>query len=199
MRTLIWSVSLAVFFIEIWLANRLDGDEEAVRLEKKPFYLFATILLPVTLSDKGIDGFAAVGAAFFWGSLAAAAYSDWQIKKAYDFFFWVALAADLVILIGRETFYWACAQDLVIFSLLQILLFRKMYGAADCIGFTVCAAFFSAFGKGLFHYIFLMGCTFFLVFLVQAYKHNVNRKGNLKRPIALLPYIFFASVLFYII
>ena len=129
----------------------------------------------------------------FWGGLLAAAVSDRRTKEVYDVTFYPALAACCVQLAaGRE---WTGFWELMCFAALQLILFRRMYGGADCLAFTMCAAYTTAHGGGLLEALCVMLDTFLLLFPVQLFKRNINRQGNLKEPVALIPYIFGAMVL----
>ena len=77
----------------------------------------------------------------------------------------------------------------LVFAALQFGLFMRMYGAADGMVFLVCALFESVYGDGLMTYLLHMAASFFLLAVVQIGKKNVNRAGNLKKPVAFVPYI----------
>lgn len=190
-------IRLMVFFIEIRLVLTLDEDEDHLQIDKKALFFSAVVLFLVAL--LGAEGDTAVEAAagFFWGSLLAAAYSDSQIQQVYDFFFYVALVSAVMMLALQGVALSECIWDIVFFSLMQGILFRRMYGKADCMWFIGCSVFFAAYGMKIFDFLILMSVSFFLLFVIQLAKKNLNNKGNLKEPVALLPYITAASIICY--
>jgi len=120
--------------------------------------------------------------------LVTASITDRQTKMVHDFLHLAGGLAGVALLIyrwpGQEVF-----REAVIFIGLQMLLFRKLYGTADCLVFSVCALYLAAEGKDLMTYLLHMSATFLLLAVVQACRKNINRKGNLKEPVALVPYI----------
>ena len=87
--------------------------------------------------------------------------------------------------------------ELLLFVLLQQIWFCRFYGRADCHAFSVCALFMSGFGWNMYWWILHMAVTFLLLALVQLAKKNVNKKGNLKKPVPLIPYITISLFLLY--
>lgn len=113
---------------------------------------------------------------------------DWVLQMVCDFFHYIGLLGGLSLLLCN------LPQPGNIYSLLlfvgtQWVLFRKMYGPADVAAFMVCAVYLTAEGKGMQSYLVHMLVTFVFLGVVQACKKNISRSGNLKRPVALLPYI----------
>lgn len=123
----------------------------------------------------------------FWGTLAFAAVSDYRTKEVYDCIFWISALAGLPLLFSCSFF--GKIVELVIFLVLQVLLFRRLYGGADCLAFGVCAVHITIHGGGVEDYLLHMLYTFILLAVVQLGRRNVNKKGNLKEPVALIPYI----------
>lgn len=78
---------------------------------------------------------------------------------------------------------------LILFGLLQYFLFMKMYGKADGMAFQICALYQAGMGRGMEAYLFHMIFCYLLLAVIQGFKKNINEKGNLKEPVALLPYI----------
>ena len=69
---------------------RIEQEENRVRLERKGLLISAAILLLTSILGSTRDIAVEAAASFFWGALLATAYSDWQIKKAYHFSFFIA-------------------------------------------------------------------------------------------------------------
>lgn len=79
--------------------------------------------------------------------------------------------------------------ELIIYVVIQYIVFRKMYGHADVVVFVLCALFFAATGRGIDVYVGHMSLAFGMLALVQTFRRNIGRDGNLKQPVALVPYI----------
>ncbi|MCR5754224.1 MAG: hypothetical protein K6G30_05345, partial [Acetatifactor sp.] len=79
--------------------------------------------------------------------------------------------------------------QLVIVILLQEFWFCRFYGRADCHAFSYCAILETTFGCGMMGYLMQMSIAFLLLFFVQLCRRNINMHGNLKNPVAFLPYI----------
>lgn len=113
---------------------------------------------------------------------------DVLLTRVSDFLQYVGLGGGVLLLFSklpsRET-----GISLILFALIQYFLFRKMYGRADVMGFLVCAVYLAAQNKGIEAYVFHMAGCFLLLALVQGLKGNINKKGNLRHPVPLYPYI----------
>jgi hypothetical protein len=185
----------AISSLLLWIILRFDSD--AITVNRRIW------LLPV------MGAFIAVGILWvkelsptlelFYGILAAylitAAIIDKEIQMVHDFLHIVAIVPG-VILLCRQPFEKIGILELLLFVLLQILLFRRMYGTADCLVFSTCALYMTALGHGMLTYLMHMAATFSLLVIVQAYHHNINKKGNLNKPVALVPYIAATVLIF---
>ncbi len=128
------------------------------------------------------------------GSLLLACVTDLAICHVYNFTWIPALAAAAVLLWSglstAETAAWAeRLSPLLAFFLLQFVVFCRMYGRADCYAFCVCAAAEAARGMKMSGFLFHMLLAYMLLFMVQLVRGNMNRAGNLKKPVPFLPYI----------
>ena len=88
--------------------------------------------------------------------------------------------------------------DLLCFGVLQRFFFSRMYGRADAYAFSRCSLVLASFGGGLKEYLMHMLVAVVLLGAVQGVKGNVGSNGNLKVPVAFVPYIsaaFFVCVL----
>jgi len=120
--------------------------------------------------------------------LATASITDRQTKMVHDFLHLPGGLAGVSLLIYRwpdQAVFW----EAVIFFAIQMLIFRRLYGTADCLVFCVCALYLAAEGQGMMTYLLHMGASFLLLAVVQIFRKNINRQGNLKEPVALVPYI----------
>lgn len=120
------------------------------------------------------------------GCLLLASVTDMAICQVYNFVWWPALAAVLVLV--RDV-WGAGLWPLVFFLLLQFVVFRSMYGRADCYAFCVCAVAEAAVGMGIYGFVVHMFLAWVLLFLTQAVQGNIDKGGNLRRPVPFLPYI----------
>ena len=121
------------------------------------------------------------------GCLMLACVMDSMIFQVHNFVWWIAGVAGIAMLIGGR------AHDsllpLLTFCFLQQIFFAKMYGRADCHAFCICAVMECAYGISFEGYLIHMLIAFGFLALVQAIGRNINSSGNLKKPVAFLPYI----------
>ncbi len=79
--------------------------------------------------------------------------------------------------------------SLILFGMIQYLIFMRMYGKADGMAFCVCAMYFIGLGFDMEMCLYHMGISVVLLAMVQALCGNISCKGNLKRKVAMYPYI----------
>lgn len=133
----------------------------------------------------------------FWGVIAVcllfACITDCRSREVYNVTWWAAgMAAGALLLGKRDRLDAGILSELGSFILLQLVLFTKMYGRADCYAFSVCAVAETAAGLSLAGYLLHMLLSFALLAFVQALRHNIDRGGNLRQPVPFLPYITLA-------
>lgn len=102
------------------------------------------------------------------------------------------MAALLLLITGENRMDMECVAGLGLFVLLQLKLFSKMYGRADCYAFCVCALAEAAAGLGIVEFLIHMLAAFCLLAVIQGIHRNIDRRGNLKQPVPFLPYITLA-------
>lgn len=182
-------------FCGIWsLVKKIDQE---YREKERCFVWF----LLYALSAPLMTGAGGILRGIFWGSLATAAYSDLCTCKVYDFVYFPAIVSSAIrflSLMGQQ-FSMAILLDTVLFIVLQLFLFRRFYGDSDVLAYITCSLSIAADGRGMFDSLVLMAVTFMMLAIIQAAKKNVNRKGNLKIPVALIPYIAIAMLLYSIL
>ncbi|MBP5264621.1 MAG: hypothetical protein J6X14_02490 [Lachnospiraceae bacterium] len=132
---------------------------------------------------------------------AKATAEDVKCKQVHRYLWGFAAMAGVLLLLlcqGRDL---QVVWDLLIFAALQYLLFSRMYGMADCHAFVTSAILLSAYGGTILIYLIHMLLTIVFLGVVQFFCGNVNRHGNLHRPVAMLPYILaaFLAVWFFLI
>lgn len=132
------------------------------------------------------------------GGLLLACVTDVAICQVYNFVWWFSGAAAVALLVEN----WPESErvwELLIFCLIQMLLFGRMYGRADCYAFCVCAAAETGMGLGMAGFLLHMLTAFLMLAAVQAVKRNIGTGGRLKKPVPFLPYItagFYLLLLF---
>jgi len=95
-----------------------------------------------------------------------------------------------------QTFDTKRILGLILYLLLQEMWFCRFYGRADCHAFSYCAMVEYALGGNLLCYLMHMAMAFFLLFVVQGGRRNIDRNGNLKQSVAFLPYITISFLIF---
>lgn len=120
---------------------------------------------------------------------------DVILKMICDFFHYIGIVGGGIYLLYQQPAQEA-AETLLVFVGIQWIVFWKMYGPADVAAYIVCAMYLIAERGSLLDCLMHMMVTFVLLGLVQGCKINISVKGNLKNPVALLPYI---SIAFFLI
>ncbi|MDR2042811.1 MAG: hypothetical protein LBQ15_00275 [Clostridium sp.] len=142
--------------------------------------------LSLCLRDWGTVG--RLGAGVLAAYLLVGSVTDLQTKEVYDFSHDVTAGIGIMLSCFLP-FDKGSAVSLVVFCLLQKFLFAKMYGKADAKAFMVCALFESIGGGKMDTFLWHMLAAFAALAAVQAKRHNISSRGNLKQPVAFLPYI----------
>ncbi len=132
--------------------------------------------------------------AFWLGYLVLTAYltvcaiTDFQTCKVYDILQVPAALAGAVLCLLQAPLPGG-GRGLVLFALLQYLLFIRFYGEGDVMAFQICSLFLVGRGGDLQTLLLHMALAFALLGAVQAVRRNINHKGNLIVPVPFLPYI----------
>lgn len=139
-----------------------------------------------------------VGLGFFQFTfyLSISTTMDILLKQITDMVHYPGLLGGILLLVNFRPKPEVC-WELIIYVIIQYVIFRKMYGHADVIGFVLCALFFSATGRGIDVYVGHMSLAFGMLALVQAFRRNIAGDGNLKQPVALFPYIMCSFLLIF--
>ncbi len=88
--------------------------------------------------------------------------------------------------------------SLICFAAIQYVILMRMYGKADGMGYCICTLYLAGVGMGIEGYLYHMFISFCLLAVVQGIKGNIARKGNLKRAVALYPYISLGFLIMWI-
>lgn len=131
------------------------------------------------------------------GCLLAACTMDLWEQAVYRFVWQVGSGVAGIILLSvvqrelrdGEVGKIALIAGLLLFILIQYMLFGRMYGKADCHAFCTCAIVFAAMGGGFRDYVLHMAMAFLGLALVQWLRGNIASDGNLREPVPFLPYI----------
>ncbi|MFI3238267.1 MAG: hypothetical protein R3Y47_09630 [Lachnospiraceae bacterium] len=189
--------SLYIFIyalLQLYIVEHFDKEAGIYTKDKYVPLLVTSILVGIALSLSEADtnyGITLYQSIFF-AYILVCAYIDYQTKKVYDFMH--VLPAMLGIAYCLQSHTEHNLVELAIFIGLQLFLFSRMYGFGDCLVFSVCAIYITVFQGELMEYLYLMSITFIVLALVQWKRRNINRQGNLKEAVALVPYIGAAMV-----
>ena len=127
----------------------------------------------------------AIGLSVLAGCLIFACITDGKMYEVYRFVWWIGGVLGVLCLPGNG----GDMGGLILYCLLQELFFCRFYGRADCHAFVVCALIQFGKGMGIREYLIHMLFAFSGLAVIQLLRKNVNKKGNLKEPVAFLPYI----------
>lgn len=180
-----------------WMLAVLQG---IIRLDPESGIKFDREALCILLTGSGTgagyiacchsEGPEAIGIGYLVLSvyLTICVVTDRQTCMVYDFLQLPAAAAGAVMALlcplPPE-----CGAGLIIFALLQYLIFMRMYGKGDGMAFQICGLYIVS-GGGSFEILLLhMALAFGLLGIVQLFRGNLNKRGNLIVPVPFLPYI----------
>lgn len=184
-----WIVKVIFLISTFLLATKilLKKDKQlAVNAKRKPVLVITVIIL--FFISFILSSFWEV---LFWFSLSLAAYSDYLTQEIYDIVYAPGVGICIAMLGITGSFKECEIIELIVFIVLQTVVFRKLYGISDCIAFSMCAMYLYLHGKVLVDYIILMLGIFLVLTIIQFFKKNID-KGKFKEPVALIPYIAFA-------
>lgn len=128
-----------------------------------------------------------LGLSLFAGCLMLACMTDRLFFQVYNLVWWAAWTVGGFLLFFSENR--GSLAGLLFFCILQQCLFSRFYGRADCHAFCACALISCVLGGGFTGHMIHMLLAFLLLTGVQWLRKNINSRGNLKAPVAFLPYI----------
>ena len=132
--------------------------------------------------------FARLSLSLFIGCLLLACVTDMAICQVYNFV-WLVSGAAVVMLLADRKREIAIVWEILLFCVIQMVLFARMYGKADCYAFCACAAAEAGLGAGMRGFLIHMLVSFLLLAAVQVMRKNIGSRGRLKKPVPFLPYI----------
>lgn len=140
-----------------------------------------------------------VGEGLIWGvlggSLLLACVTDRLIGQVYNFTWWFFLAAiALLWCFGRGPLQGSNSDCgilgwVMVYLGLQLLLAGRVYGRADSYAFCACALAQTLLGIPAAGFLAHMSIAYVLLFVIQLARRNIDRRGNLRKPVPFLPYI----------
>lgn len=130
----------------------------------------------------------------FWILLIVMAVEDHRTQEIHTWLPVSGIFAGAVLMAAKGIPFRSFAEA-VVFCLLQLLVFARMYGFGDCLVFMMCALYLAlCCGRGLLDDLLLMLVTYCLLTIAQLCRRNVHR-GKLREPAAMIPYIAAAMAL----
>lgn len=145
-----------------------------------------TVVIHIVCSSHGIEQELLL--AVVAGCLIMASETDLESTYVYDYVWWLSNGACALLLIGAGRQLDELAV-ILFYCLLQECFFARFYGRGDCHAFSSCAVAAGGLGVGMLGFLLHMASAFGLLALVQAWRHNIGKDGNLLQPVAFLPYI----------
>ncbi len=189
----LWSVICGVWGVSIYLVRRLDKPIWKVSHKEYSILLMISVLNALLLVAKSQDFRTTLWMAVVAGSFLFACITDCKAYEVYQFTWWIAGVASIMMLLAiwqrTEHSLQNTLPELLFFCVLQEFLFCRWYGRADCHAFVICALVSWRNGMGMKDCLVQMLIAFGILAVMQFGRQNINRKGNLKEPVAFLPYI----------
>lgn len=194
-----WSVISLIVAVCIVIIRRFDDEEWTIYGRHRAVIAVVSAvnssLICMVTEGKYIQGLLLAMVA---GTLLFACITDSLRCQVFRFVWWLeAVAAGLLYGIqagcngycnDTHTFL----VEFLLYTILQELFFSRFYGRADCHAFVLCALVGSLYGMTMREYLIHMLVSFGLLTIVQGLRRNISRKGNLKQPVAFLPYVTIA-------
>ena len=138
----------------------------------------------------GISLTLSVGAAYFLGLkgiallflgvyLLVCTVTDVLLCQVYDVMQYVGILGGIIWLLVQKPGA-SIGFSIIFFALIQYV---------DGMGYCICSLYLAGAGVDIEGYLYHMFICFCLLAVVQGVKGNISRKGNLKKTVALYPYI----------
>ncbi len=184
-----------VFVAELCVAWKYDKEWQEIWKARKQSISFRAFGVFCVLCSYGILWRKDIASLFLMavmmGSLLMATVTDYYSCGVHCFVWWIAGAAECIWILVKwqENLRGMDILEVIIFCLLQEILFGRVYGRADCHAFCAGALLLWNFEGRMSSFLIHMVVSFLLLAIVQAFRKNINNKGNLKQPVAFVPYI----------
>ena len=183
------AVMMGTITAGLWLIGWLDQRIEPGKRERAVVFTacFLGDVLSGLILGQG-EFLTRLSLSLLIGCLLLACITDLAICQVYNFVWWISGAAAAVLFTGRRLEA-SAVWEVLLFVMVQLTLFARMYGKADCYAFCVCAIAEAGLGFGPAGFLMHMLVSFLLLAAVQAARRNIGSGGRLKRPVPFLPYI----------
>lgn len=176
--TTVWVICLEV-------VKRLDAPKWMVKRKEYIRWMGISVVNTLLIANRMERLDLAIKWSVLAGCLIFACITDCKCCQVYQFVWWMGGICGVFCLPENME----NLPELVLFGILQEFFFCRFYGRADSHAFVVCALMQSGMGMGLREYLIHMLLAFGGLGMVQLFRKNINGKGNLKKPVAFLPYI----------
>lgn len=181
----LWMVICGVWWFCLWIVKSFDETDWVIRRKEYVWWIGVSLANAALIENLRQSTAVMVELSVLAGCMIFACMTDIKIYEVYGFVWWIGAACGAIGLqenLGK-------LPELVFFCFLQEKFFCRFYGRADCHAFVICALVQSGMGLGLREYLIHMLFAFGGLAVIQLRRNNINRRGNLKQPVAFLPYI----------
>ncbi len=190
-RIFFWMLTVTGTGGVLYLLFCLDKDFRSCQVKKIVLSMISLCLSGICLLPDWIYEEPPIIQICYTGMLVyliTCAVMDIQLKMVCDFLHYAGLLCVIAVMYATMADR-GCGWSVILFAIIQKVVFSQMYGAADVAMYMVCAAFLGVQGRGMEVYLIHMLVTFGLLGTVQGLKKNIAGNGNLKSPVALIPYV----------
>lgn len=129
--------------------------------------------------------------------LVVCTVTDLLLSQVYDMMQFVGILGGSIWVLTKDI-YPDIGLSLIFFALIQYGILIRMYGKADGMGYGVCSLYLAGVGMDIEGFLYHMVISFSLLAVVQGMKGNISKKGNLKKAVALYPYISMGFLIMWI-
>lgn len=204
---LYWGIIYAVVVVCVYMVKHFDTEVWSWT-EKEQLAILAgsginSVIILWIFRDCFVKQSAMCLLAVLAGCLLFACMTDCKSCEVFEFTWWIAGTVGVILLFRQCLAESQIALNdslgvqqklmpLFFYIVLQEFFFCRFYGRADCHAFAICALVEASLGMGAMEYLLHMLLAFVCLAVVQLLRGNIHPKGNLKRPVAFLPYITFS-------
>ncbi len=183
--------SMLLSGIILYLFRKIDEEVINIPLKKlsMKWVIYSIIIgigLWITIDWRGT--FASVSLVLLGAYLITCTVTDALICQVYDVMQYCGIFGGVIWLIVQKPEPWI-GLSLIFYALLQYLVLIRMYGKADGMGYCICSLYLAGADVDIEGYLYHMMVSFCLLAVVQCIRGNISKKGNLKKAVALYPYI----------
>lgn len=172
------------------LFRRIDEEMQICSIYelRRKWLIYAGFISVGTLLLEYNDGKSIISIILLGVYLVVCTVTDILIYQVYDVMQFLGILGGGIWLVLQKPEK-SIGFSIIIFALIQYFILMQMYGKADGMGYCICSLYLAGNGMDLEGYLYHMGISFGLLAITQGMRWNISRKGNLKKPVALYPYI----------